>query len=76
MSRGVKVNSSADTERGEAGIIVYGAAGKGVKGPGQAKSNLAMAGGSIIDDQSKNQGMQRNTLLKKKNDKVVDPNNN
>jgi hypothetical protein len=46
----VKVNISADTERGEAGIV---AAGVAIPPTGIAnKSNLAMAGGNILGDKS------------------------
>ena len=46
----VKVNISADTERGEAGIV---AAGVAIPPSGIAnKSNLAMAGGNILGDKS------------------------
>lgn len=56
----VKVNISADTERGEAtGIGIVGA-GVAIPGSIAGKSNLAMAGGSILGDKS--------SLLKKKTD--------
>lgn len=46
----VKVNISADTERGEAGIV---AAGVAIPPTGIAnKSNLSMAGGNILGDKS------------------------
>ena len=54
----VKVNISADTERGEA-TTIGGIMGAGVAiTTGMNKSNLAMAGGNILGD--------KNTLLKKK----------
>ena len=45
----VKVNISADTERGEAGIV---AAGVAIPSGIANKSNLAMAGGNILGDKS------------------------
>ena len=54
----VKVNISADTERGEA-TTIGGIMGTGVAiSTGMNKSNLAMAGSNILGDKS--------TLLKKK----------
>lgn len=49
----VKVNISADTERGEA-TAIGGIVGAGVAIPGGItnKSNLAMAGGNILGDKS------------------------
>jgi hypothetical protein len=56
LSRGLVKVIGADTDRGEAGI--------GVTRPtGLPKSNLAMVGGSIIDD--KNSLPSKNVLMKK-----------
>ena len=57
----VKVNISADTERGEATAIGGIVPGAGVAIPGGIanKSNLAMAGGNILGDKS--------SFLKQKN---------
>ena len=54
LSKGQIKVSSADTERGEGGILP--ALGN------KPKSNLALAGGTILDDGLPN----RSTLLKKK----------
>lgn len=66
LSRGqFKVNSSADTERGEAVGIPSLTAGVKAAVP---KNNLAMAGGSIVGDGKPTSMPNRGQLLKKKTD--------
>lgn len=73
LGRGqVKVNLSADTERGE--VIGMGGiqATGGVNKPSvPAKSNLSMAGGAIMEDGA----FQRNQLVKKKQDEQSNQSN-
>ena len=57
-----KFNFGADTDRGEAGISLL--ATQAQKSSGLPKTNLAMVGGSIIDN--KNSLPSKESLMKKK----------
>jgi len=62
LSRGLVKKIGADTDRGEAGLSLLGPNAQ--KSAGLPKTNLAMVGGSIIDD--KNSMPSKNALMKKK----------